>query len=60
MKSTFAALLLAGLLQACATPVLNAPPAPCASTESDCGPARPVNWSVAWMDGVVDRISDHG
>lgn len=59
MKSASTVLFLAFLLQACATPVLDAPPAPCASIESDCGPARPVNWGVALMNGA-DRATHHG
>lgn len=59
MKSTLAMLFLVCLLQACATPLLDAPPAPCASIESDCGPARPVNWGLALMN-EADRAADHG
>lgn len=35
------------LLQACATAELAAPTAPCASTAPDCGPAKPLNTTVA-------------
>lgn len=46
-KTTVAVLIAAWLLQACVTAELAAPPAPCASTAPDCGPAKPLNTSVA-------------
>jgi hypothetical protein len=46
MKHAFAALSMVFLLQACAMGELAAPPAPCASTAPDCGPAKPLNASV--------------
>lgn len=46
-KATIAGLTAAMLLQACATTELAAPPAPCASAERDCGPAKPLNVAVA-------------
>lgn len=59
MKHSVAVLLSAAFLQACATPLLDAPPAPCASIERDCGPAKAVNWSVASSSSVV-RSAQHG
>jgi predicted small lipoprotein YifL len=35
-------------LQACVSKPLDAPPAPCASTERDCGPAQRLNGSFAF------------
>lgn len=35
------------LLQACTNMPIDAPPAPCASTERDCGPAQRLNESFA-------------
>lgn len=46
IKLTGLCLILA--MQACATHQESvAPPAPCASTQKDCGPARPLNWAIA-------------
>ncbi|WP_179190102.1 hypothetical protein [Hydrogenophaga sp. IBVHS1] len=47
MKSVLTIFGLTVLLQACAMGELAAPPAPCASTVPDCGPAKPLNTSVA-------------
>jgi hypothetical protein len=59
MNRHIAVLLSAAFLQACATPLLDAPPAPCASIERDCGPAKAVNWSLASSSPVV-RSAQHG
>ena len=55
MKPTtlLAVLAAAGLLHACTTAELQAPPAPCASTERDCGPAKPLNTFLAQALPVV-------
>lgn len=58
MKTVFIACFVV-LLQACATPVHEAPAAPCASTRFDCGPARPVNQMVASGESV-QRVFQHG
>jgi hypothetical protein len=58
MKKLFIILGLV-LLQACATPVLDAPPAPCASIQHDCGPARPLNVAGAPAD-LAPVVRHHG
>jgi hypothetical protein len=47
MKALLIAFGLCVLLSACAAGDLAAPPAPCASTARDCGPAKPLNTGVA-------------
>lgn len=47
MKRFLTVLGITLVIQACTTTELAAPPAPCASAERDCGPAKPLNVAVA-------------
>lgn len=55
-KLLSACLLIA--VQGCATQTeLAAPPAPCASTARDCGPAHPLNQGLAALPGPASVLA---